>query len=75
MAWHILRLQMEERPTIWRVAVNILNKQPTRDGPPAWGLGKVPTTPQGKNVSCYEIFTQKASQRALANVVMNLQVA
>jgi len=26
-AWHILRLQMEERPPIWRVAVNILNKQ------------------------------------------------
>jgi len=25
--WHILRLQMEERPPIWRVAANILNKQ------------------------------------------------
>ena len=64
MARHILRLQMEERPTIWRVAANILNKQSrtaNKGCPPAWGLGKVPTTPQGKNVSCYKIFTQKAS--------------
>jgi hypothetical protein len=26
-AWPGLRLRMEERPAIWRVAVNILNKQ------------------------------------------------
>jgi hypothetical protein len=26
-AWRILRLRMEERPPIWRVAANILNKQ------------------------------------------------
>src|SRR5215469_2150675 len=26
-AWRVLRLQMEEQPPIWRVAVNILNKQ------------------------------------------------
>jgi len=26
-AWHVLRLQMEEWPPIWRVAVNIFNKQ------------------------------------------------
>jgi hypothetical protein len=26
-AWPVLRLQMEERPPIWRVAVNVLNKQ------------------------------------------------
>jgi hypothetical protein len=26
-AWHILRLQREEWPPIWRVAANILNKQ------------------------------------------------
>jgi hypothetical protein len=63
---------MEERPTIWRVAANILNKQsgePTRGGPPGRGLGKLPTTPQG-----YEILTQKASHQALVNAVMNLQV-
>jgi hypothetical protein len=32
---------------IWRVAANILNKrrgQPTRGGPPAWGLGVGLTT-------------------------------
>jgi len=26
-AWLVLRLRMYERPPIWRVAVNILNKQ------------------------------------------------
>ena len=26
-AWPVLRLRMEERPPIWRVAANILNKQ------------------------------------------------
>jgi hypothetical protein len=26
-AWRVLRLRMEERPPIWRVTVNILNKQ------------------------------------------------
>jgi hypothetical protein len=41
-AWRVLRLRMEERPPIWRVAANILNKQSrteTRGGPPVWGLG------------------------------------
>jgi hypothetical protein len=27
-AWRVLRLRMEERPPIWRVAVNKFNKQP-----------------------------------------------
>jgi len=26
-AWRVLRLRLEERPPIWRVAENILNKQ------------------------------------------------
>jgi hypothetical protein len=26
-AWHVLRLRMEERPPMWRVTANILNKQ------------------------------------------------
>jgi len=25
--WRVLRLRMEERPSVWRVAANILNKQ------------------------------------------------
>jgi hypothetical protein len=36
---------------IWKVATNILNKQsgqPTRGGPPAWGLGVRLTTPHRK---------------------------
>ena len=28
--------------------------QPTRSGPPAWGLGEVLTTSHRKKVSCYE---------------------
>jgi hypothetical protein len=38
---------------IWRVAVNILNNnrgQPTRGGPPAWGLGEVVTAPYCKKL-------------------------
>jgi len=45
---------MEERPPVWRVAANILNSsrgQPTRDGPPAWWLGEVLTTPHHKNMN------------------------
>jgi len=31
-SWHVLRLWMDERPPIWRVAANISNKQsPTAD--------------------------------------------
>jgi hypothetical protein len=29
-AWRVLRLRMEKRPPIWRVAVNKLNKQPRK---------------------------------------------
>ena len=46
-ARRVLRLRMEERPPIWRAAANILKSsrgQPTRGGPPAWGLGEVLTT-------------------------------
>ena len=42
-AWRVLRLQMEERPPIWRVAVNILNKQ-SRTADKVWssslGVGR-----------------------------------
>jgi len=53
MAWRILRLQIEERPPIRRVAANKLNNHrghPTRGGPPAWGLGEVLTTPPCKKI-------------------------
>jgi len=65
MAWRVLRLRMEEWPPIWRIAVNILksvsHRQPTRGGPPAWGLGEVLTTPHCENVSCYKIFIDTGS--------------
>ena len=34
---------------------NILNKK-TSSGPPAWGLGKVLTTPHHKILRCYGTF-------------------
>ena len=37
--------------------------QPTRVGPPAWGLGEMLTTPHRKNLSCYEIFTRQYSDK------------
>ena len=49
---------MEERPPIWKAAANILKKQSrTYDK----GLGEMLTPPLQKNVSCYEMFTEKAS--------------
>ena len=48
---------MEEWPPVWRVAVNILNKQSRiadKGGPPAWGLGEVITSADRKKVSCCE---------------------
>jgi len=42
----------------------------TRGGPPAWGLSEVLTTPPCKNVSCYDIFRQKA----LVSAALNLRV-
>ena len=56
---------MEERRPVWRVAANILNKQ-SRTADKGWsygfgGLGEVLTNPYCKNVSCYELFTQKVS--------------
>jgi len=37
------------------------HRQPTWGGSTAWGLGKLLTTPHLKNESCYNMFTQKAS--------------
>jgi len=42
---------MEERPTIWRVAANLLNKQSgavENVWPSIWGLGEVLTNPRLK---------------------------
>ena len=62
MAWHVLRLQMEEWTPIWKVAANILNKL-SRTADNGWysslgGLGEVLTTLHHKNISCYEPFTK-----------------
>jgi len=63
---------MEERPSIWRVAANILNKH-SRTADKEWssslGLGEVLTTPHRKNVSYYESFT-----KALVNAIINFRV-
>jgi hypothetical protein len=42
-AWRVLRLRMEERLPIWKVAANILNKQPRtaeRGGFSGVGVGR-----------------------------------
>jgi hypothetical protein len=49
----------EERPPIWRVAANILNKQSRtteKGGPPARELGEVVTIPHRKDIPGYEMF-------------------
>jgi hypothetical protein len=56
-AWRVLRLRMEKRPPIWRVAANTLNKQSrTADKGclPAWGLSEMLPTPYHKIVSSCE---------------------
>ena len=85
-AWRVLRLRVEEQPPVRRVAANILNKQ-SRKADKGWssslGLGEGLTTPHSKNVSCCEIFTQKALDLdwyyrdrwwALVSAVMNIRV-
>jgi len=32
------------------------SRQTTRNGPPAWGLGDVVTTPHFKKTACYEML-------------------
>ena len=59
-SWRVLRLRMEERPPIWRVAANMLNKQ-SRTADKGWSsslgwLSEVLTIPHRKNISCYEIL-------------------
>jgi hypothetical protein len=56
------QVKLKEEPPIWRVAVNILlssQVQPTKGGPPAWGLDEVLTTPYRKNglVTCAQACT------------------
>jgi hypothetical protein len=51
-AWRVLKLRMEERPPIWRVAVNILNKQ-SRTADKGWssslGVGRGANASPSKN--------------------------
>ena len=59
MAWHVLRLWVEERPPVWRVAANILNKQ-LRTADKLWssslGLGEAVATAHPNDLRCYEPF-------------------
>jgi hypothetical protein len=63
-ASRVLRLRVEERPPIWKVATNILNRQ-SRTADKGWSSSlavvDVLTTSHRKNVSFYEMFAQKAS--------------
>ena len=63
-AWCVLSLRMEERPPIWRVAANILNKQ-SRTADEGWssslGVGRgANNTSLSKNMLCN---TRKARLR------------
>ena len=55
-AWRVLRLRIEERPPIWRVGANILNKQ-SRTAEKvrcsSFGLGELLTTAHRKSWPCY----------------------
>jgi len=59
-AWRVLRLRMEERPPIWRVAANILNKQ-SRTADEVWssslGVGR-----GANNASPWKTFVKKYPQ-------------
>jgi len=61
MALRVPTLRMEERPSIWRVFANTLNKH-SRTAGNGWyftlGLGEVLTTPHRKNWPCYETWTR-----------------
>jgi hypothetical protein len=52
MAWRVLRLRMEETPSSFggKLQIYLLSSrgQPTRGGPPAWGLGVELTAPHHK---------------------------
>ena len=57
-AWRVLRLRIEERPPIRRVAANILNRQ-SRTAKKGWSsMGEELTAPQSNKVSCYEMFIE-----------------
>jgi len=42
--WRVLGLRMEERPSVWSIAANVLNKQAVPDsrqgGSCSWGVGR-----------------------------------
>jgi len=57
--WRFGRSRMEERPPIWRVAANVMNKQSRaadKGSSSRMGLGEVLTTPHRKNIYYYETF-------------------
>jgi hypothetical protein len=66
---------MEERPPVWRVAANILNKQ-SRAADKGWssslGLSKVLTVHHCENVSCYELFIQASALSRSSAMTLSL---
>jgi len=63
-AWYVLRLRMNERPPVWWVAANILNKQAgtaDKEWSFSFGIGQVAKKFLPYKLLCYEMFTQKSS--------------
>ena len=72
-AWRVLRLRMEERPPIWRVAANKLNKQ-SRTADKGWssslGVGRgannaSPWKPMLRNIHKSRCFLWRQNVRSL----------
>ena len=58
-AWRVIRLRMKERPTIWRVAANILNQQSRtadKGSSSSLGVGRGAKHSSPWKTKCYEML-------------------
>ena len=65
-AWRVLRLRMEERPPMWRVAANILHNQ-SRTADKVWSSSLV-VGRDAKNIHVYENILTMHGPKNVNNV-------